>query len=55
MFQKTFLQLFSPYRLDESTQDNKTVLRISHAEHVRLIAVVNEEHKIESPQKRRSE
>jgi len=40
-------------KLDESTQDNKTVLTISHAEHVRLIAVVNEEHKSESLRKRK--
>merc|ERR1712071_647564 len=30
-------------KLDESTQDDKSFLTISHAEHVRLIAVVNEE------------
>jgi len=41
------------HRLNEGTQDNKPVLTISHAEHVRLIAVVNEEHKLEPPQKRK--
>jgi len=40
-------------KLNEGTQDNKPVLTISHAEHVRLIAVVNEEHKLEPPQKRK--
>ena len=40
-------------KLDESTQDDKSFLTISHAEHVRLIAVVNEEHKSETPKKRK--